>query len=263
MINEKKLKIAFCFSTEIRDGHLLHESIKSFMQNGNGFELDIDYYLHTWDHTYLKDHNKWNDSIANGSLKEGEFKRRRTDLKTPIDFSKLNKFLNVYNIKKHRIDNENTHLEPLKEASYCHFNLDYLWESLWLCFELLEEEYDIVVYCRPDICFHPNIKFVDYIEEHLKTINDTIFHHEMFLFLSTYANIKTMLTKIKTEFTADIIHSEKMIDWRGPKVFEKLGFKQKEFAPSMFPGIVRPENLHLNPITEFDEFYRINKILYS
>lgn len=250
-----KLKIAFCFCTEIRDGNLLSESIKSFMQNNDKYQFDIDYYLHTWDHTYLKEHNNWEDGIKSGILKEYEFKRRIQGIYSPLDLNKLDKFIKAYNIKKYKIDNE------FKSLNGIEFPSNYLWQSLRFAFELIDEpqNYDILIYSRPDICFPPDIKFVDFIEHHLSEINNTIFHHELFFFFSTPNNVNLLLDKIVKKYNTI---PDNINDYFGKEIFKTMEFNEKYFLHQT-PAMIRPENLHLNPITDFDEFCKIDKVLYA
>jgi hypothetical protein len=264
---KKQIKIAMCFASEIRDGYLLHESIKNLLSSNEKYELKVDYFLHTWNHTYLKDHNNWDENVINGDLDPSEFSFEKRTIKErlPADEKKLELFLNNYNINNYKIEDEDTYTTILKYNGLEYYGIDYIWLGInWILEEFIGgNKYDIIICCRPDICFNPESKLVNNMDTYLEKINDTIFHHEGFMFFSSAENIKKLVKSIRKIDSEEI--NLKLKDYSGEKIFTKFGFNAERFASgiSYNPAILRPETTHLDPIKDWDEIYRINKLLYT
>jgi hypothetical protein len=243
-----EIKIAVCFFAEIRDGHLCSPNIKKYFNGNDKYDIVVDYYLHTWDHTYLKNHNKYDFTLSSGLHDGTEFVKKENDEFEKLDLKKLKYFIKTYGIKSYKIDNEH---EYLNKTNFLHINQ---WLSLYESFNLFKKKYDLVVASRPDILFSKHNNFLDdYLENKVEIETDTIVGYEEFFFFAKPKNMKKLIEKKLTTETQ--INSTNM-------TFKTYDGKQI-CLQNNFPTILRPESKHLSVINDYDEIYRINSILYT
>lgn len=242
------MKIAVCFFAEIRDGYMCSPNIKKYF-SGNDENTIIDYYFHTWDHTYLKSHNNYDFTLDSGLNNGTEFIKKENDEWKKLDLKKLKYFINTYDIKSYKIDNENKYISKTK------FLGNPQWNSLYECISLMDGDYDLIVASRPDIIFsESNNFFSDYLTNKIEIENDAIIGYEEFLFFSKLKNMKELIEKKITSKT-EINFSN--------ATFKVYDGKQICIRKNKFPTILRPESIHLNVLMDFDEIERINKTLYN
>lgn len=156
------MRIAFCFSGQIRTGCEAAPSIKNYI--GNLYD-NVDFFMHTWDISQSK---VWHpESIA--AIKHG--------LNNPVinDGHRLSERINeIYDKKFVRISVEkfNEWSENFYKEYHCFSPLWYSWQQSILLKKQAEEEnnikYDLVVKIRPDIIFPDNARLSKEVSHVLK-----------------------------------------------------------------------------------------------
>lgn len=158
----KKYRVAICFRGLIRTGIENRPSFKFFFEDS---EWTVDYFCHTWDY----------DNVAPPFLESplattelwSELRSRPTSVLSPF---KLNKFKNIYNFKKIKVENfekfrviENRNTTLPNDEFILPYHPQFV--SAYKVNELkrqYEEEhdfkYDLVINTRADIIVNPNHK---------------------------------------------------------------------------------------------------------
>jgi hypothetical protein len=254
------MRIAVCFSTQIRTGVKAAESIKKYI--GDLWPY-CTFFLHTWDINTKKPYN---------------FQYNIEPNKYPLSKTEFEKFLSIYNITSERYEIEN--FDSIKkyhsDNNFFFIPVYYSWRKsieIYKNNEKLTEKYDLVLKIRPDIIFEPGRtlsneianSFVKYdknktffgdfaeIKQNDGWINDVFFFSipEIMDLASKSYNfqIKNPYEGLKKYLNSNNIDVKRCFD--GLKNWEYTIYREESLTKNPiddFYGCVLDEKLYYNPI---------------
>ena len=146
-IPEQPMKIAVCFSSQLRGGVHAHPNIKSYL--GEAYQ-DCVFFAHLWDINTRKPYVRTGNVVLPAVVS--------------ADWEDLKTFKELYNIQDFSIENYDEVKNHYTENNLHFYSLFYSW---YKSLELLEnyttstgEEFDLIVKLRPDIMFRPGRNFL-------------------------------------------------------------------------------------------------------
>lgn len=222
------MKIAVCFSGQIRTGVVSSKSIKSYL--GTLYQY-CDFFIHSWDI------NTYTGYSGSNIFRDNE----------KVSDDTINDIINIYNPKKIEIENFN----EIKDTISSFDTIKYLWYSYYMSVKYKREfeidnnfKYDIVIKMRFDMIFEPyrvlsfeykllygvinNTIYIENMEQNVT--EETIFIDDVY-YMGSSDNIDIMSSYYhnfgETEF---IVHdfikylNYNNISYYNPNVVESFGY---------------------------------------
>jgi hypothetical protein len=228
------MKIAVCFSGQIRTGIEASANIKRFI--GDLYPM-CDFFIHTWNYNSVKPCNNTNYiPIENHFLNE----------------EAIENFKNVYNPKIFKVDDYNQFL--IKDQTAC------MWYSVAQSLKFVDlESYDVVVKMRPDIIYPPTRRLSHEIIHYMK--DPTIFYSDIF-----------HTTRVDDVFWVLSCHTVKKIlpyteQFKNKSLLQYLEENNIEnkstYRTIMHYAPYRFESLQYDCMTQFKECYKLDLLMFS
>jgi hypothetical protein len=250
------MKIAVCFSGQIRTGIQTSPNIKRFI--GELWD-NCDFFVHTWNYESYKSFSK--SSINNIQLlpRQNHF----------ITTEKIETFSSCYDPKVIVVENfeDYTITQPR--------NINPIWYSTSESFKIMEKystehdiKYDIVIKIRPDVIFGKNRKLINEVNLYEKdpTVLYSDIYNEMRLddvfWILNFENACKMYTVfdyIKTNMTEEQDERKTMLEFlKGNNIINSSTFRRRyQYA------IYRNESYMFDPMTQFKECFRNDLLHYG
>ena len=247
------MKIAVCFSGQIRTGIQTSPNIKRFIG-----ELwnNCDFFVHTWNYESYKSFSK--SSINNIQLlpRQNHF----------ITTEKIETFSSCYNAKSIIVDDF---------ESYSERHINPIWYSTTESFKIMEKystehdiKYDVVIKIRPDVIFGKNRRLVN--ELNLYEKDPTVLYSDIYtkirlddvfwiLNFENACKMYTVFDYIKTNMTAEQDERHTILKFlKDNNIINSSTFrKHYQYA------IYRNESYMFDPMNQFTECFRNDWLHYG
>lgn len=251
------MKIAFCFSGQIRNAIQCAPNIKRFIG-----DIPVDFFIHTWDINKFK----------NYGMIDGKIPPWRKDL--PVishDIEKLTKedynaYIDIYKPKIIRCESDETFNMSYHPAQRMRYpNLYYSWrKSILYCMEYCIQQnfiYDVVIKMRPDVIFPSERRLIEeiliYLEDKSYFYSD---NSDEFLIDDIFwiASFENMLKAANYGDPAlEMSPSVLFYDY-----LKFIGIKTKPLSNKGYAPL-RPETIQFDVMSEFDKIFYYDQFWYS
>src|SRR5574337_651488 len=224
------MKLAVFFSGQLRTGLHAFPNIARFF--GNNLS-NIDFYIHVWDVNTYKPY--WNIKFSEPPEKISQ-----------VD---LEKYIAIYRPKKYKIEKYDPH------ANYHTENYRPLHYSFAESIKLIDSEYDAVIKMRPDMIFPPRIKLSNFLDD-FNSDKDSFYSD---IYVNDNINDVIWIASQKNMKIASAYNNGKIMI---AKYLTNNNIKIKAFSSPSYTCL-RPEALHLNPMAQYKECFKVDILLYS
>ena len=241
------MKIAICFSGQIRTGCHAFPNIKKFI--GDVWD-SCDFFLHTWNMSY----NKFTPEQIKNNVKEYNIHK--------LDIEEIK---NLYPFKLTRVDNTKLN------------NYDQ-WESWLLSIQLKQQyeninrmKYDYVVKMRPDMIYHESLNLRDIIKNikhHSITVIDEFMLARVPTVDDTFYAATSNMMDVSSMYVNKINEYQKPDPWSANlgfyKYLKKYGIRINSLgSPYLYRyAILRDQCLSFDPITEYEKCEECDRLIY-
>lgn len=261
------MKIAVCFSGQMRTALEANESIIKFL--GNQLP-NIDFFFHTWD---IKSEKALFGDLRNDT----NYTQQHYE-----SLNKLLKIVEIYNPKKYLVENHNDYINTLQYKD----NNSSLWYSWYKSLELVKNfekengfEYDVVIKMRFDVIYEPTMVLDNLFVKYLNRIKSGEFFAD---------SIWKLDEQINQDMLHDVfyIHNSKIIDKLNLfYIYHISKIKQKENIHRLFATFLKNQKIPFDeclpekdkkwtPLREislnffdinkdFNQIFECNRILYN
>tara|TARA_R110000868_G_C10810659_1_gene757816 strand:+ start:298 stop:1113 length:816 start_codon:yes stop_codon:yes gene_type:complete len=247
------MKIAFCFSGQIRTGIQTYPNIKRFI--GELWD-NCDFFVHTWNYESYKSFSK--SSINGISLlpRQNHF----------ITTEKIEKFASCYNARGIIVDDF---------ESYSERHINPIWYSTTESFKIMKKystehdiKYDVVIKIRPDVIFGKDRRLINEINLYEK--DPTVLYSDVYteirlddvfwiLNFENACKMYTVFDYIKNNMTAEQDERCTVL-----KFLKNNNIINSRTFCSHYPyTIYRNESYMFDPMTQFKECFRNDNLHYG
>lgn len=219
------MKIAVCFSGQMRTALESHKSIINFL--GNQLS-NVDFFFHTWDINTEK-------TLFGDLRDEPDY-----TFEDHVYISELLKIVKIYGPQKYIVENHKEYINSVR----CKENNPSLWYSWYKSLMLVKDfekennfEYDVVLKMRFDIIYEPSLVLDDLLIKYLSRIKDGEFFAD---------TIWKLGEKINQYMVHDVfyIHNSKIIDRLNFFYIHHISkITEKENYHKIFGGFLKNEKI--------------------
>jgi len=252
------MKIAVCFSTQLRTGVHAYKNIKNYFE---GVYDRCTFFAHLWDINTRRPYSR------QGPIQVPEV--------TPVDPDDILRFQELYDIKHLQV-------ESYEEVKNSHMSKGYYFDPIyysWYRSLELKDEYvnashqhfDLIVKLRPDLLLKPSRKFIDEIlEKFLYHTQDTFFVETLddnWKYVD-WMNDVYWVSKPSVMDSAKQFYFEQREKQKGVhQEYTLLKYLRKHNVPLVNIGYnmtcYRPECLDYDPVTEYQKCFDCDRYYLS